>query len=215
MYLVLGLEIRRTMFVPVHCHSTLWSSESSSVSLKVNTTVVVKSGDWVTLSWDGVPNPSDQDWIGVYLTAGDGKINTTNHAPVKYQVGLLTNWPSAALAARPVHVRLHTHTPIIRISSHVSDYQGTHARCWQLEIKTAALQAHSLVHVSLCDPQTFSCSCITWGLHSLSYYGSHIESVIKCCRYISGCIPNFTSVILILNDVDQDTTSVVAMLWFL
>lgn len=59
----------------------------SSVSLKVDTTLVEKSGDWVTVSWEGVSSPSKKDWVGVYSPPANNAygINATKNAPIKYQ----------------------------------------------------------------------------------------------------------------------------------
>ncbi len=54
--------------------------------MKVNTTVLVNSGDWLTLSWENVGSPSNLDWIGVYVPTSEGKIDAVNHAPIKFQV---------------------------------------------------------------------------------------------------------------------------------
>ena len=60
----------------------------SSISLKVDTTTVEKSGDWVTVSWEGMSSPSKKDWIGVYSPPANNAygINATKNSPIKYQV---------------------------------------------------------------------------------------------------------------------------------
>ena len=47
--------------LPLLCRSAL-----TPPLLTVNATVLQSSGDGVTLSWSGVPNPSMQDWIGLW-----------------------------------------------------------------------------------------------------------------------------------------------------
>ena len=58
----------------------------TSIVVKVNATLLERSGDWLTVSWEGVTHPSDSDWIGVYSPPINGGIDPTNHAPIKYQV---------------------------------------------------------------------------------------------------------------------------------
>jgi len=53
-----------------------------SISLTVNASVV-ENGDFVTVSWSGVPDPSDGDWVGVYSPS---TTDMTNHYPIKFQV---------------------------------------------------------------------------------------------------------------------------------
>ena len=60
--------------------------------LKVNTSVLERSGDWVLVEWDHVLDPNVSDWIGLYTVPEDfkgGNINVTERAPVKFQVGSL------------------------------------------------------------------------------------------------------------------------------
>ena len=60
--------------------------------LKVNATLLERSGDWLTVSWEGVAGPSGSDWIGVYSPpVGGGGIDAKNHAPIKYQVSWSKN----------------------------------------------------------------------------------------------------------------------------
>ena len=61
-------------------------------SLKVNTSELDHSGEWVLVQWVNVPNPNISDWVGLYSVPGDFKengINVTAKAPVKFQVGSL------------------------------------------------------------------------------------------------------------------------------
>ena len=58
-----------------------------AISLKVNTTLLMKSGDWITVSWKSVPDPATTDWIGVYSPpVNQTTIDLVKHAPTKYQV---------------------------------------------------------------------------------------------------------------------------------
>ena len=46
-----------------------------------------KSGEWVTIEWSGVDQPTNDDWVGVWvLPSVDLDIDTKTQAPVKYQV---------------------------------------------------------------------------------------------------------------------------------
>uniref|UniRef100_A0A1X7U7G6 Purple acid phosphatase n=1 Tax=Amphimedon queenslandica TaxID=400682 RepID=A0A1X7U7G6_AMPQE len=57
-----------------------------SVVITVTPNQLNKSGDWVTVAWDGVSHPSDTDWIGVYAPPnGEESIDPSKIAPVKYQ----------------------------------------------------------------------------------------------------------------------------------
>lgn len=60
----------------------------SSISLQVQPTTLSKSGEWVTVTWEGVSSPSKKDWIGVYSPPANNAygINATKNAPIKYQV---------------------------------------------------------------------------------------------------------------------------------
>ena len=58
-----------------------------NVVITVTPNQLNKSGDWVTVDWDGVAKPSNSDWIGVYAPPnGEESINPSKIAPVKYQV---------------------------------------------------------------------------------------------------------------------------------
>ncbi|XP_003387473.1 PREDICTED: probable inactive purple acid phosphatase 27 [Amphimedon queenslandica] len=57
-----------------------------SVVITVTPNQLNKSGDWVTVAWDGVSHPADTDWIGVYAPPnGEESIDPSKIAPVKYQ----------------------------------------------------------------------------------------------------------------------------------
>ena len=58
------------------------------VSFNINTTLLTHSGDWVTVTWANVDNPSPEDWIGVYSPPVSGTIDAKHHAPIKFQVCL-------------------------------------------------------------------------------------------------------------------------------
>ena len=64
----------------------LFFFSEADIVLKVNITLLNRSGDWLSVSWEGVPHPSDSDWIGVYSPPVNGGIDPKNHAPIKYQV---------------------------------------------------------------------------------------------------------------------------------
>ena len=66
----------------------------ADIILTVNVTLLNQSGDWLTVSWEGVPHPSDSDWIGVYSPPSNGGIDPKKHAPIKYQVSV---WPCKGL----------------------------------------------------------------------------------------------------------------------
>ena len=58
-----------------------------NVVITVTPNQLNKSGDWVTVDWDGIAKPSDTDWIGVYAPPnGEESIDPSKIAPVKYQV---------------------------------------------------------------------------------------------------------------------------------
>jgi hypothetical protein len=58
-----------------------------SVKLTTSRSVLQNSGDWLTLTWKGVRDPSFSDWIALYPSImGDATINPTKQAPVKFQV---------------------------------------------------------------------------------------------------------------------------------
>ena len=62
------------------------------IRLRVTPQYIEQSGNWVTVKWSGVNNPSDADWIGVYSPPNDNSypIDPVNHAPIKYQVFIPT-----------------------------------------------------------------------------------------------------------------------------
>ena len=57
-----------------------------TISFHLNTTLLTHSGDWVTVTWENVDNPSPEDWIGVYSPPVSGTVDARNHAPIKWQV---------------------------------------------------------------------------------------------------------------------------------
>lgn len=44
---------------------------------------------WVTVTWKNVPNPSNDDWIGLWVLWNSTEIDPKAAAPVKYQVSKL------------------------------------------------------------------------------------------------------------------------------
>ena len=60
----------------------------NAISFHLNTTLLAHSGDWVTVTWANVDNPSPKDWIGVYSPPVNGSVDPINHAPIKFQVHL-------------------------------------------------------------------------------------------------------------------------------
>lgn len=67
-------------------NSTNGTGGGGNLTLTVNTTSLAHSGDWVTVTWRNVHNPTSSDWIGVYLPTVSGTIDAKNHAPIKFQV---------------------------------------------------------------------------------------------------------------------------------
>ena len=58
----------------------------------MNTSILEHTGEWVNVSWSGVPTPGDEDWVGVYSPPVNGNtVDPAAHAPVKYQVCTLSN----------------------------------------------------------------------------------------------------------------------------
>jgi hypothetical protein len=62
------------------------------IVLDVNSTTLEHSGQWFTVTWSNVPNPSFADWIALMVPAG-ADMSTT--APAKYKVA----------ASSPTHIR--------------------------------------------------------------------------------------------------------------
>lgn len=51
-----------------------------------------KSGEWLSVSWINVDNPSDLDWLGMWvLPDNTTDIDAKTLAPVKYQARILYN----------------------------------------------------------------------------------------------------------------------------
>ena len=67
-------------------NSTNGTGGGGNLTLTVNTTSLAHSGDWVTVTWRNVHNPTSSNWIGVYLPTVSGTIDARNHAPIKFQV---------------------------------------------------------------------------------------------------------------------------------
>jgi hypothetical protein len=55
----------------------------ASITMKINSTVLEKSGQWFEVSWEGVPDPDFGDWIALYVPA---EADFTQTAPAKYQL---------------------------------------------------------------------------------------------------------------------------------
>lgn len=60
----------------------------SSVSFAARPRYLSTSGEWVTVRWKYVDEPSEKDWIGVFTPPIDDTypINPTEHAPIKWKV---------------------------------------------------------------------------------------------------------------------------------
>jgi hypothetical protein len=57
--------------------------KDSGVTLTVNSTQLTRSGQWFEVTWDGVPEPSFNDWIGLYVPAS---ADVTSISPAKYKM---------------------------------------------------------------------------------------------------------------------------------
>lgn len=58
-----------------------------SISLRVNTTLLEKSGEWVNVTWSGVHFPAKSDWLGVWVLPNSSvSIDARKRAPIKFQV---------------------------------------------------------------------------------------------------------------------------------
>jgi len=53
-----------------------------NITLSASPKILTAPSEWVTVSWSGVREPTDQDWIGVF---SPGDIDISRTAPVKYQ----------------------------------------------------------------------------------------------------------------------------------
>ena len=58
----------------------------ASIGISVSPALLSHSGEWVTVSWSGVSQPSAGDWIGIFSPPTNGSIDPVQHAPYKYQV---------------------------------------------------------------------------------------------------------------------------------
>lgn len=61
---------------------------ASSISFKVSSTMLNKSGEWVEVSWANVDSPDEYDWVGVFSPPREDvyQINLEHQAPIKLQV---------------------------------------------------------------------------------------------------------------------------------
>ena len=68
----------------------MWSDHffaEENIKLNVTPSALKMSGEWVEVGWSGVNQPTDQDWVGVWvLPYISSNINAQTQAPVKYQV---------------------------------------------------------------------------------------------------------------------------------
>ena len=64
----------------------MYNSPDPSVVVSVSPNKLNQSGDWVTVQWEGVSDPSSDDWIGVYAPPHGESVNPSKIAPVKFQV---------------------------------------------------------------------------------------------------------------------------------
>ena len=64
----------------------MYNSPDPSVVVSVSPNKLNKSGDWVTVQWEGVSDPSSDDWIGVYAPPNGESVDPSKIAPVKFQV---------------------------------------------------------------------------------------------------------------------------------
>jgi len=54
----------------------------AAASLTVNETLLTKSGEWISVTWAGIPYPSSSDMIALFSPSS---VNLTTHVPVKYK----------------------------------------------------------------------------------------------------------------------------------
>ena len=64
------------------------TTSENRISFSVTPSILSKSGDWVTVSWQKVEYPNSSDWIGVYSPPINDiyRIDPVNHSPIKFQV---------------------------------------------------------------------------------------------------------------------------------
>ena len=67
---------------------TLNSIIGSSISFAARPKYLSSSGEWVTVRWKYVDEPSENDWIGVFTPPLDDvyPINPSQQAPIKWKV---------------------------------------------------------------------------------------------------------------------------------
>lgn len=64
----------------------MYNSPDPSVVVSVSPNKLNQSGDWVTVQWEGVSDPSSDDWIGIYAPPNGESVDPSKIAPVKFQV---------------------------------------------------------------------------------------------------------------------------------
>lgn len=58
---------------------------------------LIKDSGLVTISWKNVPNPTKDDWIGLWTLWDTTAIDPKKYAPVKYQVHIASPVASAVI----------------------------------------------------------------------------------------------------------------------
>ena len=68
-----------------HCY---WHGIGSSISFAARPRYLSTSGEWVTVRWMYIDEPSENDWIGVFTPPIDDvyPVNPSEHAPIKWKV---------------------------------------------------------------------------------------------------------------------------------
>ncbi len=65
----------------------IYVAAEQDINLYVSPNTLNKSGEWVTVSWSSVSQPSTLDWVGLWvLPDNQTSIDAKTKAPVKYQV---------------------------------------------------------------------------------------------------------------------------------
>ncbi len=79
--------VYRTLYFR-HTHNILiYVAAEQDIKLYVSPNTLNKSGEWVTVSWSSVSQPSTLDWVGLWvLPDNQTSIDAKTKAPVKYQV---------------------------------------------------------------------------------------------------------------------------------
>ena len=64
------------------------SLTGSSVVFAARPRYLTQSGEWVTVRWRYIEDPSDNDWVGVFTPPIDDvyPIDPTEHSPIKWKV---------------------------------------------------------------------------------------------------------------------------------